>query len=44
MDDSEFYSLQISYLWWLTLHLCCLPLIAQAQINQNEDEESLDED
>ena len=36
MDDSEFYSLQISYLWWLTLHLCCLPIIAQAQIERDE--------
>ena len=44
MDESEFYSSQLSYVWWLTLHLCCLPIIAQAQINQNKDEESLDED
>lgn len=36
MDDSEFYSSQISYLWWLTLHLCCLPIIAQAQIDRDE--------
>ena len=35
MDDSEFYSLEISYLWWLTLHLCCLPIIAQAQIDRD---------
>ena len=43
MDESEFYSSQLSYVWWLTLHLCCLPIIAQAQISRNEDEESLDE-
>lgn len=36
MDYSEFYSPQISYLWWLTLHLCCLPIIAQAQIDRDE--------
>jgi hypothetical protein len=26
-----FITLEISYLWWLTLHLCCLPILAQRQ-------------
>ena len=42
MNENEFYSPQISYVWWLTLHLCCLPIIAQAQSHQNEDKEPVD--
>lgn len=42
IDDNEFYSPQISYIWWLTLHLCCLPIIAQAQSHQNEDKKPVD--
>jgi hypothetical protein len=36
IDDDEFYSLDLSYLWWFTLHLCCLPILAQMQRNRNE--------
>ncbi len=36
IDDDEFYSLDLSYLWWFTLHLCCLPILAQMQRNTNE--------
>lgn len=29
MNQSAFFTWQVSYLWWLTLRLCCLPMIAQ---------------
>jgi hypothetical protein len=29
MPHDELYSLPVSYLWWLTLHLCFLPTIAE---------------
>jgi hypothetical protein len=29
LADAEFFSPTVVYLWWLTLRLCCLPLIAQ---------------
>jgi len=32
----EFLSSQISYLWWLTLRLCCLPILSQMQTNSAE--------
>lgn len=33
IGDEEFLSSQISYLWWLTLRLCCLPILSQIKIN-----------
>ena len=29
MSYDAFYSVQLAYLWWLILRLCCLPIIAQ---------------
>jgi hypothetical protein len=29
MNQSAFFTWQVSYLWWLTLRLCCLPVITQ---------------
>jgi len=29
MSHNDFYSVQVAYLWWLILRLCCLPIIAQ---------------
>lgn len=31
-----FYSIEVSYFWWLTLRLCCLPLIMQIMENQQK--------
>ena len=36
INDSGFRSPLMSYLWWLTLRLCCLPLIRQQQVEQSE--------
>lgn len=36
ISDSEFMSPLMSYTWWLTLRLCCLPLIHQQQIEQSQ--------
>jgi hypothetical protein len=38
INDREFMSPLMSYLWWFTLRLCCLPILRQQQIeksNQN---------
>lgn len=39
IDSDVFSSLQMSYLWWLTLHLCCLPILAQIQNSQSNESE-----
>jgi len=40
MDYDSFFSPQISYLWWLTLRLCCSALVAaSAQDDQQQDQE-----
>ena len=31
MSYDAFYSVQVAYLWWLILRLCCLPIIAQTK-------------
>jgi len=31
INDSEFNSPIMSYLWWVTLRLCCLPILKQQQ-------------
>jgi hypothetical protein len=37
ISDSEFLSPLMSYMWWFTLRLCCLPiLIHQQQLKQSE--------
>lgn len=37
INDSEFLSPLMSYLWWFTLRLCCLPiLIHQPQVEQSD--------
>jgi hypothetical protein len=37
INDNEFMSPLMSYIWWLTLRLCCLPiLIHQQQIERTE--------
>lgn len=37
ISDSEFMSPLMSYIWWLTLRLCCLPiLIHQQNVQQSE--------
>lgn len=38
MGYSEFFSLDVSYLWALTLRLCCWPLIVQKYKDENSDE------
>lgn len=38
IDYNGFFSLEVSYLWWLTLHLCFRPIIAA--INKSQDEAS----
>lgn len=42
MDYNEFYSLQMSYLWWLTLHLCCWPIFAKIHSQSEQSEASED--
>lgn len=36
IDEDGFFSVQVSYLWWLTLRLCCLPVLAQMQTSQSD--------
>ena len=37
ISDGEFMSPLMSYIWWLTLRLCCLPiLIHQQRVEQSE--------
>lgn len=37
LDYTEFYSAPCIYLWWLTLRLCCLPLIAARFVSQQDE-------
>ncbi len=39
LDYAAFYTPQIAYLWWLTLRVCCLPLLVQMQQAQNQPEQ-----
>ncbi len=34
MPYNAFYSVEVCYLWWLILRLCCLPVIMQIKINE----------
>jgi hypothetical protein len=36
IDEDGFFSVQVSYLWWLTLRLCCLPILAHMQSSQSD--------
>ncbi len=37
IDDEEFSSPIMSYLWWVTLRLCCLPMyIYQQQVKSSD--------
>ncbi|MEP0751181.1 DUF4209 domain-containing protein [Trichocoleus sp. Lan] len=37
ISDDEFFSPLMSYLWWLTLRLCCLPILNyQQKVEQSE--------
>jgi len=40
MSHDAFYSVQVVYLWWLILRLCCLPIIMQ--IKENEMQQTKD--
>lgn len=40
MSHDVFYSVQVVYLWWLILRLCCLPIIMQ--IKENEAQQTKD--
>lgn len=40
MQHDAFYSLDMSYLWWLILRLCCLPIIVQ--INKSKGQQKTD--
>ena len=40
MSHDAFYSVQVVYLWWLILRLCCLPIITQ--IKENEAQQAKD--
>ena len=40
MSHDVFYSVQVVYLWWLILRLCCLPIIMQ--IKENEEQQTKD--
>ena len=37
INDSEFLSPIMSYLWWLTLRLCCLPILMHQQKVEQSD-------
>jgi hypothetical protein len=39
-DYEAFFSSQMSYLWWLTLHLCCLPILARMHREEEWSQES----
>lgn len=43
LSYDQFFSLQASYLWWLTLRLCCLPLILRNDEMREGNEETVDE-
>ena len=36
ISSDEFYSVEVPYFWWITLRLCCLPIIAQIKANQQK--------
>lgn len=37
LDYESFFAPEVSYLWWMALHLCCRPLVTK--IDKNKDEE-----
>ncbi|GBE56086.1 hypothetical protein BMS3Bbin16_00284 [archaeon BMS3Bbin16] len=39
LAQNSFYILQIRYLWWLTLHLCCLPIVQSLALNELQQKE-----
>lgn len=41
MDHTEFLSGNVVYLWWLVLHLCCLPIYASIYGNNHEETDDL---
>lgn len=36
ISSDGFYSVEVPYFWWITLRLCCLPIIAQIKANQQK--------
>jgi hypothetical protein len=39
LDQDAFYSGESIYLWWLTLHLCCIPISSRMKESENVPEE-----
>lgn len=39
-----FYSVEIPYFWWLTLRLCCIPIITHIRENQQKHSSPTSED
>ena len=37
MGYNAFYSVPVIYLWWLTLRLCCWPILMRIEENQTKD-------
>lgn len=37
MDTPSFFTNRIMYLWWLVLHLCCVPIAVQAGSDDEDD-------
>lgn len=37
MISEEFFSHRIVYLWWLTLHLCCMPIVSVTGMSENSE-------
>ena len=36
MSFDRFYSIETAYFWWITLRLCCIPIIANIRENQQK--------
>ena len=36
MSFDGFYSIETAYFWWITLRLCCIPIIAHIKENQQK--------
>jgi len=36
MSFDRFYSIETAYFWWITLRLCCIPIIAHIKENQQK--------
>ncbi len=44
ISSDGFYSIEVPYFWWLTLRLCCLPLIAHLKSKQQDRSVNTDTD